>query len=760
MKYHSMKKLIRPRLWLVLLGALLPAHAAYAQQTTATPPTPTSAQGTNVAAAPAATTTTVQLSDVPEMDALRSAPLVVAATTATKQEPQVEPQSVSPSPAQNAPSPSATPQSATPQQISQPAEQRSRQPPATPTPAPSSATPTPLPSQVSPSPAPSPELNAPAPSPSSAPRVLPNAAPNVVPDAATRVAPDATAAAAAQQAEASLAVPSIAPDYRATPAPLPALERVGVNMAEQRPLTLREAIELALKNGKDIEVARTNVRAAEFDLSAARGAYEPRLVTAFFYERTKTPTASFLAGGEGGAVSQSGFAGKLGFEGLAPTGGGNYRFDLANSRQTTNSLFTAINPQYPSSFSFTYAQPLLRGYRFDATRRQIEIAKKNLSLTDAQFRQRAIETITNVQRAYWDLVFALRNLQIQRDAVRDARTQLEHNRRLVDEGMLAPIDIVAAEAQVAGFEQNVYVALDEVGRTENALKNQIAEDRKAEVWSVALVPTDTVDVPPPAVSLEDAMQSALTTRPELQQSDVTREINELDQRLAREATRTQVDLVGSYGALGLAGGFDATNSINPFSASSEITRLRINQLIAVAPPLPDGTRIQPLPAPAASAISDNLIGGAGQSLSNLLANRFNNFRVGVQLSIPLRNRTAQAQLGRTFVERDRLRVQREQLEQLIQVDVRNALQVTRTSESRLRAAAAQRSASEQQYASEQRKFESGQSTFFLVLERQNALATARGNELRAQTDLNKAIAELQRATGNALEANEVRVSVR
>jgi HAE1 family hydrophobic/amphiphilic exporter-1 len=562
-------------------------------------------------------------------------------------------------------------------------------------------------------------------------------------------------------AESSLAVPSVAPDYRATlGATLPALERVGVNMAEQRPLTLREAIELALQNGKDIEVARTNVRAAEFDLTAARGAYDPRFNTSTFYERSKTPVASFLSGGEGGAVTTSGFGGTMRFEGLSPQGGGNYRFDFSSSRQTTNSLFSALNPQYPTAFSLTYAQPLLRGLRFDATRRQIEIAKKNLSLTDAQFRQRAIETITGVQRAYWDLVFSLRNLQIQRDSARDARTQLEHNRRLVAEGQLAPIDIVAAEAQVANFEQNVYVALDEVGRAENALKNLIAENRQSEVWRVALVPTDTVDAQPPVVALEDAMQAALNARPELQQSDVQREINLLDQRLAREATKPQVDLVGTYGAVGLAGAFDPTTSVNPFSASTDLARTRINELTEIINRLPGQDDLPLLAAPPQQTIPGTLVGGYGQSLANLGANRFNNFRVGVQLNLPLRNRTAEAQLGRTLVERDRIRVQREQLEQLIQVDVRNALQVTRTAEARLRAAAVQRSATEQQYASEQRKFESGQSTFFLVLERQNALAAARGLELRAQTELNKAVAELQRATGNSLEANQVQVRVR
>ena len=165
----------------------------------------------------------------------------------------------------------------------------------------------------------------------------------------------------------------------------------------------------------------------------------------------------------------------------------------------------------------------------------------------------------------------------------------------------------------------------------------------------------------------------------------------------------------------------------------------------------------PLPP---QALSPFLIGGYDQSLRNLLSNRFNNFRVGVQINLPLRNRTAEAQLGRSLVEGQRIATQREQLEQTIQVDVRNALQVVRSAEARLHAAGIARQASEQQYQSEQRKLDAGQSTVFLVLERQTALTTARGNELRAQTDLNKAIAELQRATGNALVTNNIVVRVR
>ena len=560
--------------------------------------------------------------------------------------------------------------------------------------------------------------------------------------------------------ELPLDVPPVAKDFRATPGPLPELGRVGVNMAEQRPLALREAIELALRNAKEIEVARSNVRAAEFDLTAARGVYDPRLSSLSYYERVETPATSFLSGANG-AVTQSNLVGTFRLEGLAPKGGGGYRLDFSSLRSTTNNQFAALNPQFPTALTFGLTQPVLRGRSFDQNRRSIEIAKKNLSLTDAQFRQRAIETITQVQRAYWDLVFALRNLQIQRDAVRDARAQYEHNRRLVAEGLLAPIDVVAAEAQVSGFEQSVYTALDEVGRAENNLKNLIAENRQSEVWNVAIVPTDTVDLAtPPPVSLETALAAALGNRPELQQSDVVAAINELDRRLAREQTKTQLDLVASYGATGMAGALDPARASNPFTASNDALREQVNRLTARLNGLTGDPDLPLLPPVAQGSLPDNLVGGYGQSLANLAANRYNNFRVGVQLNLPLRNRTAEAQLGRSLVERDRIRTQREQLEQLIQVDVRNALQVVRTAESRLRAAAVARDAGERQYASELRKFDAGQSTIFLVLERQTALAAARGNELRAQTELNKAAAELQRATGNSLEANQVRVSAR
>jgi len=546
-------------------------------------------------------------------------------------------------------------------------------------------------------------------------------------------------------------VPAIAPDFHPAQKPLPELGRVGVDLDRQKPLSVREALALALENNKDIEVARDNVKIAEFDFTAARGVYDPRLISSSYYEHLTSPISSFLSGGSNGATTLSDYTATARLEGLTPKLGGSYRLDFSSVRLTSNNSFTALNPQYPTALTFSYTQPLLRGLKFDSNRRQIEIARKNLSLTDAQFRQRAIETITSVQRAYWDLVFALRNLQVQRDAGRDSRLQLEHNQRLVNEGALAPIDVVAAEAQLASFEQTLFSSLEEVSRSENNLKNLIAVNRQSDLWNQSIIPTDPVDLVSPDISLPEAMRAAMENRPELQQSNVAREINQIDQKYFREQTKPAIDVVGSYGLVGLAG--TSSGGVNPLTSSSTQLRDAVNRLLINA-------GFDRLPDVPAQTISPDLLGGYDQSLQNLLSNRFNNFRVGVQINLPLRNRTAQAQLGRSLVEGERIATQREQLEQTIQVDVRNSLQQVRSAEARLRSAGIARQASEQQYQSEQRKLDAGQSTVFLVLERQTALTTARGNELRAQTDLNKAIADLQRATGNALTTNSIVVRVR
>ncbi len=535
-------------------------------------------------------------------------------------------------------------------------------------------------------------------------------------------------------------VPVIAPDYRSDDRSLPDLGRVGVDMLDQRSLTLNDAIRLALENNNDIEVTRANVKIAEFDLRAARGFYQPRLTGTTSYERATTPNVSIFSSNQ--KTTQGAFVGNAGVTGYIPRFGTVLRADVTNNRTTTNNPISILSPQYNANAGFTVTQPLFKGRGFDQQRRTIEIAKRNLSLTDVQFRQKTIDTIVNVQRAYWDLAFALRNLQVQRDSVKDAKEQYDHNKRLVEEGQLAPIDIVASETQVANFEQAVYEALNVVGQAENALKNLVSPNKNAKIWSESVTPVDPVDITPPDTTLKEALDAALSNRPELELNQVQKDINAIDRKFYANQKQPQIDLVASYTSAGVGGGQNPgfqspfNQTCTPGAPDYEACLIRLQQLQAQQ--------------------QANLELLTGNAYSGVFANRYPTYRVGIQFNLPLfGDKTAGANYGKALVEGEKIETQRAQLEQTIQVDVRNAIQSLRTAEAKLRAAAIARENSVKQYESEQRKLDAGQSDVYKVLERQTALTVARSNELRAQTDLNKSIADLQRATGNSLKANNV-----
>lgn len=527
------------------------------------------------------------------------------------------------------------------------------------------------------------------------------------------------------------AVPAVAPNFESKIGSLPELGRVGVDIADQHPLTLNEALELALSNNKDIEVTRKNIRISEFDLRAARGVYEPRFTGQSYYERSTQPNVSIFSSNP--TTTTGNLLGNASLGGLFPRFGTSYSASFNNTRLTTDNPISILSPQYNSSLGFSITQPLFRGRSFDQNRRQIEIAKRNLDLSDIQFRQRTIDIVSSVQRAYWDLTFALRNLQVQRDAVRDARSQLEHNQRLVQEGQLAPIDVVATETQVANFEQAVYDALNTVNQAENILKNLISPNRSDPIWAEAITPVESVEVPVPSTLLTDAITTAIQNRPELDINKTQKEINKIDQRYYRDQKKPQIDLIASYNSSGVGG------SQNPVFHS----------------PFPLPCQTDPT-SPACQQQQANLQALIGNPLSGVFTNKYPTYRIGVQFNLPLfGDKTARAQYGRSVVEGERLEDQRQQVEQNIQVDVRNALQAVITNEARLRAAAIARENSERQYESERRKLDEGQSDIYRLLDRQTALSAARSAELRARTELNKAIADLQRATGNTLKDNNI-----
>jgi outer membrane protein TolC len=519
--------------------------------------------------------------------------------------------------------------------------------------------------------------------------------------------------------------PPIAPNFEAPVRPLPSAERVGVDTANQLSLTLDEAIRMALQNNNNIDVSRNNVQISEFNLRGARGVYDPLITSDNFYESATTPTASAIGGAVNGSVTQTRFFNSAGVNGFSPWFGGEYSARFDSSRTTTSNTNAFLNPQFPSNLVLTYTQPLLRNFGFDNNRRQIEIAKKNLSLSDAQFRQQAIDVIAQVEQSYWDLVFALRNLAVQIDAVKQARTQFESNQRQVAKGVLAPIDVVAATSQITTYEQLVYSAQESVTRAENTLKTLLLADRTSDIWQRPITPVSPVSLDPPKVSLEISLAEALKNRPEIAQLESQADINEIDLRYFRNQTKPQIDLYGQYTSQGLAGN-ETARAVDPITGVSRVPQ--------------------------------NLVGGYGTSLGNLFGQDYPTYRAGVTISLPWGNTTAKANLGRTLVESDRIKNQRAQAEQVIESEVRNSIQALRSAEARLASAAAARAAAEQLSESEERRFRAGTTIFYLVLQRQTDLLVARARELQAQTDLNRAISEFQRATGTTLTANNVTVS--
>jgi HAE1 family hydrophobic/amphiphilic exporter-1 len=503
--------------------------------------------------------------------------------------------------------------------------------------------------------------------------------------------------------------------------------RVGI--LRETAITLPEAIERVLRNDRDLAISRIELEEAGYNVTAARGAYDPVVGLKAYRTRQLSPVASILGGSETGKLTQTELNATPQIGGLSPWLGGSYSLAFANSRQRTDSLFNTFNPQYPTAVSLNLTQPLWRGLRFDENRYRLQVARKNRQIGVQQLRRQTIQIVTQAVEAYWELNYAWHSLDVQTEAVRLAERQYASNRRQAEQGILAPVDVVAAQTQVATFQQLVFAAQQALTQAENNLKSLMLPDRDDLLWNCALIPVTEVrtDVTPPA--LADAVKQALESRPELAETALSVEVNQLDSRLSRELVRPRVDAFANLTAAGLSGQA-VPSSTNPLASF-----------------FPPGTVLTPT----------LLIGGYSTSLSNLAAGNFPSVQVGLQVSLPLRNRTAEAQVAISAAEGRRVRALQDQVGMAVEADVRNALQALQSARSRLDAAALARRSAEEQYASEQRQFQAGTSTVFLVLQRQTDFISARAREVRARADLGEAIAGLDRATAGTLEAHNIKL---
>jgi HAE1 family hydrophobic/amphiphilic exporter-1 len=548
--------------------------------------------------------------------------------------------------------------------------------------------------------------------------------------------------------------------------PLPSLTRIGVNGDQTVSLSLNDAIRRALENNNDIEVARNDVRFAETQLRALQGIYEPVLNLTPQINKQVQSSLSILNLASGGTssskISTTDYTLSPSVTKFFQTGGGNYEFFFNNNRRTTNQLQSTLNPAYSSSAGVTFTQPLLRDRSIDNNRRQIRIQRKRLEQSDADFRRSTIEVISQVQRAYWDLVFALRDQQNRIANLNLARENFRRTEAQIEAGAAAPFGRAEIQTELANRESDLLLASQSVSIAENALKQLMLRDPDSKDWTSQIVPTDTPSFDAAPVNLNDALTEARKNRPELQRLRLQNEINAVDIQYFRNQNKPRIDIQSTFTKTGVAGspkpatdtGTTNTPLIDLNNAAIDPSAFLLQQLIQRGV-LPANIAIPMVTSTQSAQTSPELIGGYGRNLRNLASLGTYNLVVGVAIQIPFHNRTAQANLAGAEIQKTQLEAQSRQQEQIVEVEVRNAAQSVETSRRRVLSAREARRNAELQLAGEQRLYAVGRSTTFILFQRENELANARNQELRAETDYNKALADLQRATSTTLRANHV-----
>ena len=517
------------------------------------------------------------------------------------------------------------------------------------------------------------------------------------------------------------ALPGTILSAQQAPSPVAAAPRVGVTPGLEIVLTIDELVARVLEQSPGIQAARIDRESAAFNLQLARGLFDPVVTADGSYDNRVTPVSSALGGVSDGHLREHVLVFAPTIAGRMPRGGGSYASTFSSTRSTTNSSYVPLLPQYPTSWNVSFTQPLLRNRTLDSGRRQLRVAQANQALTTAQFRQQVTEIVTAATMTYWDLAHAVENLDVQQDGLAEALEQVASNRRMAEQGLLAAIDVTEAEAQAAIFEGAVAAAQEVVTRAENALKSMMLPDRTSPLWARAVIPMTPPGPAAVTMSVDEAVRTALANRPERTSLDRSVDINAVDTQFYRGQAQPQVDLIGGYTLQGLAG--------QPVSA-----------------PTTDPVQVPPL-----------LVGGYGTSLGTLLARAFPIAHVGVRLTLPIWNRTAEAGVALSLAAGRRLQVQRVQLEQSIEAEVRNVMQALQSADAQLAAATASHRAAGQQYLSEERRLANGLSTVYLLFQRHSALVGARSRENQARIQLSKTIIEFDRVTGTTLERRGISI---
>lgn len=527
-------------------------------------------------------------------------------------------------------------------------------------------------------------------------------------------------------------------------------------------LTLEDAISLALENNLDIAVQRYTPWLDQMNLLLARSGANGRLafdpnVTATIAEVDATqPIANPLLSGVGvtnitSSLTQHTTTGNFGYTQGFITGT-QVQMNFNNSRSTSTTSANVFNPSLQSTLNVTVTQPLLNGFGFVPNERYIIEGKNTVKVGDWAFKLAVVTDVTTTQNDYWNLVYARQDVIVEQKTV-DVDTQLYSNdKKELEIGTMAPLDVLTAESQLANDQQALIVAqelqlTDETKLLTDVTKNPLdAVLRDVEIVPTTPIPlTDTVGNP----SIEDAVQQAWQDRPELQELGLDLKNAGVEVQATKNTLLPSLNLFGEYSTTGLGG----------VSKETTTTPGAIIPVIA-EPILLNGTQVpgefvgvqQETPSTAL------VPGGIGNAWDSLIHSRFPTFEVGVQLNLPIRNRAAQAANGTAQLNQRQQQLSYQEEKNTIFLAVRNALIAVTQDRAAVKAASTARELAQQTFDDEQKKYQLGSSDSYTVALRSRDLTAAATTELQDQINLVEAIVNLDQAMGRTLEMHNITIA--
>jgi outer membrane protein TolC len=546
-------------------------------------------------------------------------------------------------------------------------------------------------------------------------------------------------------------------------------------------LTLQDAVELALENSLDIVIQRYTPWYADTDIlrtkaggsgrgSSSAEAYagasgnlpffntDPVISQTIAIDDRSTPVNNPFLSGTGGATNF--LVGLKGHTSVFNTtysqsflSGTTFNVAWDNTRSSSTSTANFFNPSVQSTLSVGFTQQLLNGCCWGVNHRNLIIAKNNRKIADLAFTQQAITTVTNTITAYWELVYSREAVKVQEQAVAVSDKLFNDNKKQLEIGTLAPLEVTRAEAQLASDRQNLIVAQTTQLQQQQVLKNAIAKDPLAvNIVNVEIVPTELPSTPEAveAPTFEEAFKEALTKRPDLLEQVYNLKNADIDVASTKNALRPALTLSGSYSSVGLAGNSPIPGT--PVISSSGVPIVDANG----TPILVGGV---PIFEPSVTTpVTGTNHAGFTTAQSQVFQSKFPDFQVSLNLQLPLRNRTAQADNIRSQLTQRQLEAQVQQLKNNALLDVRNTYIALEQDRARVEAAIKARELQQQTFDAEQKKYQLGASTVYNVILTQRDYVSAQGVELRALADLVEAKANYERAVGRTLEVNRVTIA--